>query len=285
MPTRTLLITVAALLLTACAGATDPAGPVIEADGEEADPAGSWVLVDAQPAIDVPPDARVTLKVDTDGDAWQVGGTAACNSYGGTVVTDGRAWRAEGYGQTEMACEEPRMTVERAYLDALTAVDAWDRPSADELVLSGPEVELRFAALPPVPTAELTAATWVLDGLIAGTAADASVSSTVGGADDATLRLDPDGTMSASTGCRSFVGEWIENGDEVLLTSLGQRDDSPNVAADGTTTCDDAVVAQEDHVLSVLGDGFRAEVDGQRLTLISRDGLGLSYLAAEDDGA
>ena len=98
------------------------------------------MLVDAQPMIEVPADARVTLEVLADGDAWQVGGTAACNSYGGTVVTD------------------------------------------------------------------------------------------------------------------------------------------------GITTCAEVVIAQENHVLSVLGDGFRAEVDGRRLTLISRDGLGLTYRAAGGDG-
>jgi len=121
-----------------------------------------------------------------------------------------------------------------------------------------------------------------LDGLLVGTGPDASVSSTVADADPATLHLDVDGTVRASTGCRTFDGEWIDTGDEVLLATFGQRDDSPNVAADGTTTCSDAVVAQEDHVLSVLGDGFRAEVDGDRLTLTSRDGLGLVYRAAQD---
>jgi len=174
------------------------------------------------------------------------------------------------------------MAAERAYLDALHAVDTWTRASAEELVLTGPDVELRFEMLPPVPTAELTVTTWVLEGLVTGTGADASVSSTAAGADEATLGLEPNGTVDATTGCRSFFGEWTETGDEILLATFGVRDDSPNVAADGTTTCKEAVVAQENHVLSVLGDGFRAEIDGQRLTLISRDGLGLSYRASED---
>lgn len=280
MPTRLLLTAIGALLLASCGGAAGPT--VVEGDGATTDPAGSWLLVDAQPAIDVPADARVTMEVVAEDDAWQVGGTAACNSYSGTVVTDGSTWRGEGYGGTEMGCDEPRMSAERAYLDALPAVDTWTRPSTDELVLTGPDVELRFEALPPVPTAELTATTWVLDGLVTGTGPDASVSSTAPGADEATLRLETDGTVDASTGCRTFSGEWTETGDEILLTTFGQRDDSPNVAADGTTTCDEAVVEQENQVLSVLGDGFRAEIDGQRLTLISRDGLGLTYRAAGD---
>jgi heat shock protein HslJ len=243
------------------------------------------VLTAADPAIDVPVDARVTLEVVADEDAWQVGGTATCNSSSGSVVTHGTGGQGDGYGRTDMACEEPRMTIEQAHLAALTAVDAWSRPSADELVLTGPEVTLRFTALPPVPTADLTGTSWVLDGLSAGsgTEADAAVSSPAAGADEATLRLEPEGTMAASTGCRTFSGEWVATGDEVLLTTWGVRADSPNVAGDGSTTCDEAVVAQEDHVLSVLGDGFRAEIDGRQLTLITRDGLRLSCRSVPGD--
>jgi heat shock protein HslJ len=278
---RVLLGATVALLLAACGGG-EPSSPVIGGDGSTTDPAGSWVLVDADPTIDVPDDARVTLTVSADDGGWQVGGTSACNAYGSTVTTDGRTWLADSVGGTAMACEEPRMAAERAYLDALQAIDTWTRPSEDELVLTGAAVELRFAALAPVPLAELTGTTWVLEALVAGTGADAPTTSTAADAEVATLQLEPDGTMAATTGCRSFAGEWIETGDEILLTTFGQRDDSPNVAADGTTTCTPAVVAQEDHVLSVLGDGFRAELDGQHLTLLSRDGLGLRYRAAAD---
>ncbi|MEX2550787.1 MAG: META domain-containing protein [Nitriliruptoraceae bacterium] len=281
MPSRSLLAAITALLLTACGGATGPTAPVVEGDGTTTDPAGSWVLVQALPEIDVPGDARVTMDVVADGDAWQVGGTSACNAYGGRVSTDGGTWSAEGFGQTDMGCDEPRMAAERAYLDALAEVAAWARPSADELVLTGPDVELRFDALPPVPTADLTATIWVLDGLMTGTGPEATTASPAAAADDATLRLESDGTVEASTGCRTFSGEWIETGDEVLFTTFGQRDDSPNVADDGTTTCSPDVVEQENHVLSALGDGFRAEVDGLQLTLISRDGLGLTYRAAD----
>ena len=283
MPSRSPLVAIAALLLAACGGPAGPTAPVVEGDGTTADPAGSWVLVEAEPEVGVPSDARVTMEVTADGDAWQVGGTSACNSYGGRVITDGSTWSAEGYGGTAMACEEPRMAAERAYLDALAEVEAWSRPSTDELVLTGPGVELRYDALPPVPTADLTDTTWVVDGLVTGVGPDATTTSP--DADDATLRLESDGTVEASTGCRSFAGKWTESGDEILFTTFGVRDDSPNLAADGTTTCTSAVVEQENHVLSVLGDGFHAEVDEQRLTLVSRDGLGLTYRADRPDAA
>jgi heat shock protein HslJ len=279
------------LALGACGGPAGPGGATEDREAASAasgdgDPAGAWVLVDSDPPIAVPADARVTLEVEPDGNGWQAGGTAACNAYGGTVRIDGAGWEATGYGQTGMACDEPRMATERAYLDALATIDTWERPTADELLLRGSTVELRFVALPPVPLATLTDTTWVLDMLLTGVSPDGTVSSTAPGAEAATLRLSADGTLAASTGCRTFDGEWSESGDEVLFTTFGQTHDSPNVADDGTTTCDAAVAAQEDHVLAVLGDGFRAEVDGPRLTLAGRDGLGLGYLASDgSDGS
>lgn len=281
MHSRLLVIALAALVLTACGSPAGVGGPSVDGGPETSSPAGAWVLVDADPAIDVPADARITLEVSADGDHWQAGGTSACNSYGGQVTIEGTAWRGSGYGSTAMGCDEPRMTAEQAYLDALHAITTWDRPTEDSLVLTGPGVELRFTLLPPLPTADLVDTTWVLTGLMSGTGEDGTVSSTAPDADEATLQLRADGTMDASTGCRTFSGDWVEQGDEVLLTTFGQRDDSPNVAADGTTTCSEAVVAQENHVLSVLGDGFHVEIDGQQLTLISRDGLGLTYTAGE----
>lgn len=268
------------MLLTSCAG--DQLVPATGGDSARNDPEGSWVLVTSQPAIEVPDGVRVTLEVTDDDDAWQVGGTAACNSYGGRIVTEGDTWRSQGYDATELACDEPQMAAERAYLETLEAADTWRRPSADELVLSGEDTELRFEALPPAPTGQLTATSWVLDGLVTSTGDEASVSSPTSNADEATLRLDSDGTIEASTGCRTFAGEWTEISGEIVLTTFGVDDDSPNVAADGTTTCDDDSLQQEHHVLSVLGDGFRAEIDGQRLTLFSRDPLSLTYRADDD---
>lgn len=277
-PVPLLVSALTALLLVSCGGAGS-AGP--DSDAGSPDPSGSWELAAAQPTIEVPDDARVTLEVTADDSAWQVGGTAACNSYGGTVITDGGAWRGQDYEWTAMGCAEPRMRAERAYLEALQAVESWTRPSDDELVLSGPDHELRFEALAPAPTAELTGTTWVLDGLTSGGGPDASVSSPAAAAEEATLRLRADGTVRASTGCRAFAGEWTERGDEILLPTFGVRDDSPNVATDGDPDCDEAVIAQERQVLAVLGDGFRPELDGRSLTLTSRDGLGLTYRAAD----
>ncbi|HEX6286142.1 MAG TPA: META domain-containing protein, partial [Acidimicrobiia bacterium] len=124
---------------------------------------GSWQLSEGTldgepiPLIDSHP---ITITFQDD----QVGGTASCNSYGGTYETDGSTISFSSLAMTEMACmPEETMVAEQMYGTALTMVDT---VTLDEsLVLSGPGVELTFDRLDPVPGAELTNTVWVLDGL------------------------------------------------------------------------------------------------------------------------
>jgi heat shock protein HslJ len=200
----------------------------------------------------------ITLSM-TDG---QASGTAACNGYFGTVSISGAEISFTGLGATEMACSpEEVMESERRYLEALTRVTGLS-VGADSLSLTGDGVELVFTALPPVPTAELTGTVWVLESLIDGD----SVSS-VGG-DRATLELYTDGSMLGSTGCRTLHGRYDVVGAEVTM---------PEMAAEGE--CPTDLQDQDNHVVSVLGDGFRAAVEGDLLTLDSAGGLGLAYRA------
>ena len=275
---RTLVLTTAlALAAAACGGSTDPVGVVDDASGS---PVGAWELERAEPVIDVPDATRITLTVEQDGDQLRAGGTAACNSYGGTVQTAGDTWRIEQLGWTEMGCEEAFMEAEAAYLEALQAVDTWSRPSDDTLELTGDDVVLVFELLPEVEPADLTGTLWEVDGYVRGTGDAAAVSSGTAGVEPATLRLDEDGTFTLFTGCRDFAGEWTTSGDEVVLPSWGQTEDSRGVGADGELTCGDEAEAQERRVLDVVEGGFTADVDGQRLTLESGE-VGLTLRATD----
>jgi heat shock protein HslJ len=106
------------------------------------DPNGEWQLVagsvDGQ-SLTLPPDVPVTLVVEGSG----VSGRSGCNQYFGEfTLVDGRVTLA-GLGGTEMACEEPIMALEAAYLGGLAKVDS-ARMDGEALVLTGPAVELRF---------------------------------------------------------------------------------------------------------------------------------------------
>jgi heat shock protein HslJ len=210
-------------------------------------PGGAIPLVDGY---------RITLQIE----GSTVGGTSACNSYGGTIDFAGNAVRITNVGGTEMACEPAVMESEAAFTGALITVTRWAR-QGDILTLGGPNTELTFALLAPVPAADIVDTVWVLDTLIAGDAAS-SVE------ERATLELRSDGSLAGSTGCRDMTGRYILTGDEVQVTELEMLGECPA-----------ALQAQDGHVVTVLGDGFVAEVEGNRLTLSSSGNDGLSYVA------
>jgi putative lipoprotein len=111
-----------------------------EPDGEPPAPlvATAWRLVrlGGKP---VEIDAPVTLAF---AGAGRIGGSAGCNRYGGPVELDAASIRLGPLFSTRMACPEPLMAIEAAYLAALEAATAW-RLHGDRLVLHG-ETQLEF---------------------------------------------------------------------------------------------------------------------------------------------
>lgn len=223
---------------------------------------GSWQLTSGTvsgepiPILDSHP---ITIVFDGE----QVSGTASCNGYGGSYDLSGSAISFGNLAMTEMACDPPEtMEAEGRYAQGLMAVTTVAIDG--DLILTGPDVELIFTALEPVPDAEVTNTVWVLDGLVANDA----VSSVAG--ETATLEFFTDGSVLGTTGCRSFAGQYVMAGAEVEVTDL----------AGDATECDPTLTAQDDHVLTALGDGFTVDVEGNRLIVDSGD-LGLTYLAQE----
>ena len=259
-PLHRLAFLAVALMLTACGSVgTPPTSP----NGDPFDPRGSWELRSGTvngAEIPIVADHPITVTIE----GSEIGGTAACNSYGGRLtVTDGRL-EIRDLGMTAMGCEEPVMAAEAAYTAALSAVESIGGEGG-ELVLSGPNVELRFSALAPPPTAEVVDTVWVLDTLFVGDVA----SSPLG--EPATLELRSDGTFSGSTGCRSFSGEWHEQDEQIVAPSWGMDD----------TECPADLSQQDSHVVSVIGDGFVPSVVEGLLTLTDPGGVGLVYRAEE----
>jgi heat shock protein HslJ len=240
---------VAAILVVGCGGSTS--SPI--------DVSGTWQLtggtVDGAP-FPVVPDAPVTLSVASS----EIGGRSPCNHYGGRIVVDDNGSRFEMTSMTAMACEEPVMAAEAIFIAALPRVRGATR-DGDRLTLSGPGVELTFDRLPPVPVADIVGTEWILESLVSG-----DVASSVAG-EPATLRLEAGGTFSGSTGCRTFSGRWVLANGGISPTDLGMEGECPA-----------ELTEQDGHIVGVL-EGFRASVDGQRLTLTGERGDGLIYRA------
>ena len=207
--------------------------------------------------LTVPSGHRVSLTF-TGTDA---SGTAACNAYGARVKQDGDRLTFGELGATAVGCAPAVMAAEDRYLAGLARVTAAARDNG-LLTLTGPDTSLVFEREPVVDQDAIVGRTWTLETLTDGAASRAAQGRR------ATLLLRTDGTLTGGTGCRALSGTYTVHGDEILF---------PDFAADGS--CPTGLRDQDDHVIDVLGDGFRATVDGQRLTVTSDRGRGLSYVA------
>jgi heat shock protein HslJ len=237
--------------------------PSPDPSGDPFDPQGSWQLSSSSvnggevPLVEGHP---VTLTIE----GSEIGGTAACNQYGGRLSVTGGTLEISELAMTAMGCEVDLMAAESAYTAALSVVESIGG-DGDQLVLRGPDVELRFDRLPAPPTAELVDSVWVLDTLFVGDVA----SSPLG--EPATLVLRSDGTFSGSTGCRTFSGNWLEQGEQIMAPSFGMDQ----------TECPAELSQQDSHVVSVIGDGFVPSIQGDLLTLVDPGGVGLVFRAED----
>ena len=222
------------LMLAACAAdVADPSGSA------PTDVEGSWQLTagrmdnEAVPIVESHP---ITLTIE----GSRLGGRAACNEYGARIIAAGDGIALEELAWTAMACmPDDVMASESAYVAALEAVSGITR-DGDALVLRGPALELRYERLPDPPTAELTDVEWNLETIFVGDIAAEPMG------EPATLLLRSDGVIEGSTGCRTFTGQWIERGDQILATTLAMDD----------RECPRQLTEQDSHVVRVIGDGF-----------------------------
>ncbi len=270
------------VLLAACAGpgapgggsATPgggPAGPEAGAGpGAEGPPAalvGGWELRGGRgPDGEVVPQDGHPITLEIDEEHWA--GSGGCNRYSGSGRLDGDEVTMSQIAVTGMACmEDGVMEAEAAYLAALTTVDRWS-VEGDTLTLSGPEAELEFTRMAPVPDAPLVGTTWQLAELISGDGPDAAVSSVWR---EAELVLGADGRLSGSTGCNRMMGGFELDGEVLVLGPL---------ATTRMACTDDGAAEQERQVLGVLDAGpLTVELAGDRLVLRAADGSGLGYRA------
>lgn len=243
-----------ALIVAACGAGPDQSAPA----GLD----GSWQLASGviqEEPITLLDSHPITLNID----GTMVGGTAACNSYGGEWGLDGSKATFGNLAQTEMACQpDEAMDLESLYLQSLSQVTMVN-VDGGQLVLTGPGLELRFDHLELPPTAELLGTVWELESLLRGDA----VSSVSG---DPTLEFFTDGSFLATTGCRNVTGNYVENGAEIAVTSM---------TAHGNCTPD--LETQDGSVITVLEGGYRVAIDGQRLTLTIAGDEGLVYRARQ----
>jgi heat shock protein HslJ len=217
-------------------------------------PAGTPAIEDGEP---------VTIRFEED----TVGGSAPCNTYGGTLSIEYATVEITDLVTTMMACEPPAMRAEEAWLAALEAVDhAEVDDDGDRLVLTGDDdVRLEFDAY---DATDRLPGEWTIVDVLRGDAVE-----TLTGGSPPVLTLTEGGDLSLDTGCGTATGGWEVDGEllTVEVTDPVEGCDEP----DG-----DAELAAA--VVDALSRAARVELAPGRLTILTGDHT-IAVVAVGDD--
>ncbi|MBK8987783.1 MAG: META domain-containing protein [Chloroflexi bacterium] len=222
-----------------------------------------WQLQSLQGAA-VVADTAVTAVFAADG---SLGGSAGCNNYFTSYQVDGQTITIDPQiGSTMMACADPVMQQETAYLAALSTATAWQ--------ISGSTLTLTDAAGAPlavftavIPTS-LTGTTWQLTGFNNGQ--DAVVSPVAGST--ITAVFGEDGALSGSAGCNNYNTSFTTDGGSISIAGS---------IATTTILCAEDLMQQETAYLAALPVATTYAIQGDSLELRNANGaLIASYSAA-----
>lgn len=218
---------IALAVVLALAGCSGDSGP-------DVDVLGGWVLVSGSTAdgpLRLDPGSRVSLTFE-DGDA---GGKAPCNDYGSAYELDGNTLHLDGDGmsRTLVGCEGRQGELESAYLSALGDVETVAR-DADTLTLSGDEVDLEFRREPPWPRSDVAGHTWWLHSWSDASGTERPPEWTLGMRPFLRLQETGErgGRITASTGCRTMSGRWLDWRGAPTITRSGWKGACPTSLRD-----------------------------------------------------
>jgi heat shock protein HslJ len=199
----------------------------------------------------------------------QVGGTAGCNNYFGRYEVDGNQLTVAVGGTTMMACPQPIMMQESAYITNLSASAAY-LITGDQLQIAGSDGKtlLAYGVLQPTP---LTGTVWQLN--MYNNGKEALVSTLAG--TEITAVFGEDGTLSGSAGCNNYSATYTV------------ADDAITVSAPATTRmiCAEpaGVMEQETAYLTALAMAATYTIVGDELEIADADGnMWLTYTAAKE---
>jgi heat shock protein HslJ len=159
---------------------------------------------------------------------------------------------------TEMACDEPLMQLESAYVEALGQVDTFALTS-EGLLLTGGTATLTFTEEPSEEALPLTGTTWTLT-TIALPGSD--VVGNVIAATEITAVFADDGTMTGSGGCNQLNGPYETDDGALTIGPL----------ASTMISCGADIDEQEQAYMATIDAVFSYTIEGSQLTMQDVDG-------------
>jgi len=247
----------AALLLTlVLAACGDDSGSGSLDDSE-------WVLetIDGAEALD---NVSATM---TFGDNDELFGSASCNRYTGTwEAGDDDALTLMPGAMTMMACEQPVMDQETAFVAAMTNTASYNR-DGDELTLRDADGN-DLATLDELDPADLVDTPWEV---VAYNNGQQAVVSVIEGS-MMTAVFAEDGMVNGSGGCNTYSAGYETDGDNMTIQQ----------AISTLIACDQPIMDQETAFLAALQQTATFDLGEDTLTLHAADGaLLVSFEDAE----
>ncbi len=214
-----------------------------------------WVLRgydDDGTAVMLPPGIEITLVLDE----GTVGGNAGCNTYNAAFETNGDLISFSPAATTRMACPEPAMQIEQAYLAAFEQTSQY-RIDGDTLVLIDEDGNdlLVYAARPEIHIDNII---WTLEAYGSPDDLQEPLPGT-----EITLSLDEEGGANGSTGCNRYMSQITIDGDTVTFDIVGTT----------RMACEDPISEQEDEYLDMLSSVSTAEFRAGKLLLVDEKGM------------
>ncbi len=200
-------------------------------------------------------------------DAGQANGNAGCNRFFVSYTVDGSQLTFGPGGSTMMACPEPAMSQEQAFLTALGTVASYE--------ISGAQLTLFDAAGAAVLLFDVQTPTPLIGTLWQATSYNngrGGVTSLVIGTEiNATFA--EDGTLSGSAGCNNYIATYTAEGEQISITPV----------ATTMMMCPEpeGVMEQEAEYIAALATAATYSIQSSQLELRTADGaLVASFTAA-----
>ncbi len=215
-----------------------------------------WVLEHYGPSDQpIAPVAQTTITAAFQADG-KLGGSSGCNSYFAAYTIDGQRLTIDQPGRTEMACAEPVMRQENAFLEALIMVESF-KVDGDTLTITYQGGQLRFNALQRPADLPLLHTTWQLTTFVQGDTAASTI-----GARQITMQL-ANGIVRGTSGCNQYSAIYTVNGQMITVSQINQT----------KMACPDpGVMQQEAQYLTTLQATTAWNIEGQQLVLSQPDG-------------
>ncbi len=233
----------------------------VESTGEPegSDLLGAWNLTsygttEAQsPAL---ADVEAGLTFNEDG---TLTGTSGCNQFSGTYKVDGNEIAFNEIASTLMLCDTPLMEQEEAMSQMLSELTAY-RIEGNTLSIVKNGMMLVFTrdtlgTEEPSEPVSLTG-TWTLTSYGTGDTLSSALADV-----EANLSFNEDGTVTGTSGCNEFGGDYTVEGDQITFNEIVST----------LKLCDTPLMGQEEAMQQVLTETADYQIEGNTLTITNND--------------